>query len=231
MNNLTLVIPAKYESESLPVVLEEIKKLKLDCKILISLSSDDIETINAIKKFNVEIYYQKKLGYGSALIEAINNTNTDYFCIFNADGSFNPRELSPMYEKLQTENDLSFIFASRYLKGSSTDDDTIVTAFGNFIFSMIGKVFFRLPISDILYTFVMGQTKAFKNLSFKSQDFSFCVEMPILLHKYGYKITDIISNERVRIAGKKKPNALKDGFLILVKLIELFFISKFRFKK
>ena len=60
---------------------------------------------------------------------------------------------------------------------------------------------------------------------------SFCVEMPILLHQYGYKIIDIISNERVRIAGKKKPNALKDGFLILVKLIELFFISKFRFKK
>ena len=37
--------------------------------------------------------YQKNLGYGDALIEGINRCNTEYFCIFNADGSFDPSEL------------------------------------------------------------------------------------------------------------------------------------------
>ena len=47
MKNLTLVIPAKNEKESLPHVINEIKHLK--CKKMIILTSDDLDTINAIK--------------------------------------------------------------------------------------------------------------------------------------------------------------------------------------
>ena len=35
MNNLTLVIPAKYENSTLPIVLEEINDMKLLCKIIV----------------------------------------------------------------------------------------------------------------------------------------------------------------------------------------------------
>ena len=90
MDNLTLVIPAKNEKESLPNVLNELKKFKL--KILIILESKDIETINSIKDFDCKILKQSKKGYGNALIEGIKETKTKYFCIFNADGSFNPEK-------------------------------------------------------------------------------------------------------------------------------------------
>ena len=53
MKNLTLIIPAKYESASLPKVLEEIKNY--ECKVIIILESTDIETINAAKSFNCKI--------------------------------------------------------------------------------------------------------------------------------------------------------------------------------
>ena len=46
MKDLTLIIPAKKESESLPKVLEELKKYNLKTKII--LSSDDLDTINSI---------------------------------------------------------------------------------------------------------------------------------------------------------------------------------------
>ena len=49
MKDLTLIIPAKNESESLPKVLEELKKYKLKIKVV--LSSDDIATINSIKNY------------------------------------------------------------------------------------------------------------------------------------------------------------------------------------
>ena len=45
------------------------------------------------------MFYFKKKGYGAALIEGIKNVKTKYFCIFNADGSFNPKELSIMLNK------------------------------------------------------------------------------------------------------------------------------------
>ena len=57
MNDLTLVIPAKKESESLPTVLEELKKYNL--KIIVVLEPTDIETINSITNYNCKIIYQK----------------------------------------------------------------------------------------------------------------------------------------------------------------------------
>ena len=95
MDNLTLVIPAKNEKESLPKVLEELKNFNV--RILVILEEKDIETINSIKDYDCKILKQSQLGYGSALIEGINNTTTEFFCIFNADGSFNPSELINMY--------------------------------------------------------------------------------------------------------------------------------------
>ena len=52
MKDLTLLIPAKKEKESLPSVLNELKKF--DLKILIVLEEEDVETINSIKDFNCE---------------------------------------------------------------------------------------------------------------------------------------------------------------------------------
>ena len=220
MKNLTLVIPARKEKESLPEVIDEIKNL--DCEKKVILAPDDIDTINAIKNLNVDIIYQNHRGYGDALITGINNVDTDYFCIFNADGSFNPNELEKMMSKINSDN-LDFIFASRYEKNSKSDDDTLLTYIGNKIFTLIGKIFFKLNITDILYTFVLGKTDKVKNLNLTSFDFGFCVEFPIKANRQNMKLGTINSHERKRIAGEKKVNAFKDGLMILIKMIKLYF--------
>ncbi len=220
MKDLTLIIPAKNESESLPKVLEELKKYKLKIKVV--LSSDDIATINSIKNYEVEIIYQKNKGYGDALITGINSLNSGFFCIFNADGSFNPIEIEKLYNKLKNENS-DFIFASRYEKNSGSEDDTFLTFIGNKIFSLMGKIMFGLSITDILYTFVIGDVNQYKKLNVKSLDFAFCVELPILAKKNFMKLNSFPSYERKRIAGKKKVNEFKDGFIILNKIFKLFF--------
>lgn len=221
MKNLTLIIPAKNEAESLPIVLNNLSKL--NCKITVSLDKKDKSTINAIKDYNVKIYKQKKLGYGSSLIEAINNCSTKYFCIFNADGSFEQNDLTKMFN-LNKKYD--FVFTSRYLKNAGSDDDTLVTLLGNKFFSFLGRRFFYLKINDILYTYIMGKTKSFKILNLTSKDFRLCVELPIKMQFMGLKYTCIPSFEKKRIKGSKKVNAIKDGFLILFEMIKLFLYTK-----
>ena len=78
MNDLTLIIPAKNESESLPKVIDSLKNLP--CKIKVSLQNNDKATITSIKDKNVEIFYQSGKGYGNSLKEAINDCKTTYFC-------------------------------------------------------------------------------------------------------------------------------------------------------
>jgi len=222
MHNLTLIIPAKNEAESLPVVLDELKKYNY--KIDVILHTTDIDTIQAIKEYEVNIVYQENFGYGDALIHGIKQCKTKYFCIFNADGSFNPSEINQMHETLKSKK-LDFIFASRYQASSGSEDDTIITLVGNYIFTYIGKIFFQLNISDILYTFIIGKTEQANILDLKQKDFSFCVELPIKAKKMKMELGSINSYERKRIAGKKKVNAFKDGFLILKHMIKLFFMK------
>ena len=221
MNDLTLIIPAKKERDSLPKVLDELKKFEYNISVV--LSANDTETIEAIKNYNCEILYQEDKGYGDALIYGIKNIKTQFFCIFNADGSFDPMEIKSMYDNCK-KNKLGFIFGSRYLKNASSDDDTIVTYVGNKIFTLLGKKIFSLPISDILYTFVLGETEKAKKLSLKQKDFSFCVELPIKAQRAGHNLLSTVAHERSRIAGEKKVNAFKDGILILSHMIKLFFI-------
>ena len=219
MKNLTLLIPAKQEAESLPLVLEELKNS--ECKELIVLDKNDTETINSIKKFDCEILFQKNKGYGSALIEGINKIETEYTCIFNADGSHDPKYLKQMLDECKLN--LDFIFASRYSKDGGTEDDTFLTFIGNKIFTAIGNIFFTLKIDDILYTFVMGKSKSFKSLNLKFFDFRFCVELPIFAKRQSMKYINIGSFERKRLKGKKKVHDFKDGFLILIGMLNLFF--------
>ena len=226
MNDLTLIIPAKNEKESLPRVLQNLKKYNY--QVIVSLQKNDLETKNSIKNFDVIIHQQTGIGYGNSITEGINRCSTKYFCIFNADGSFEIKDLEKMLIKCKNND---FVFASRYLRGGGSDDDTMITYIGNKIFSLVGRLLFSLNLSDILYTYVLGKTSKFKELNIKSNDFRFCVEFPIKIKILKMNYVSIPSYEKKRIGGKKKVNEFKDGFLILSAIIKLFFKSKIFRKK
>ena len=222
ITDVTLVIPAKNESESLPRVLDELNKFEV--KKLVVMSENDTDTFDSIKSYNAKVFFQTGKGFGNALREGIKSIDTKYFCVFNADGSFDPNDLSQLRKKLYEGSD--FVFSSRYLKGAGTEDDTFLTAIGNFFFTKLCNLLFNLNISDVLYTYVMGSTKAFNSLNMEYDDFSFCVELPIKAKKKNYVLSDFPSFERSRIAGLKKVNEFKDGFLILISILRLLIVNK-----
>ena len=224
MKKLTLLIPANKEAESLPFFLKELGDYNFDK--LVVLQSEDAETIKSISDFkDIKIYEQKNNGYGNALKEGLNQINTEFFCIINADGSMDPKYLNEML-KLCKDKDL--VFASRYLKGGGSDDDDIITYVGNKCFSFIGNFLFNLKLSDILYTYIVGKTNSAKELSLKYNDFRICVEIPIIAKIKNLDCISLPSKERKRIGGEKKVNALKDGFLILTAIAVLFLKKLFK---
>jgi glycosyltransferase involved in cell wall biosynthesis len=217
-DKLTLLIPVKNEIESLGIFLDKLKNYNY--KKLIVVDCNDNNNYDQIleKHENFKLIKSSNTGYGQALIDGINKVETKYFGIINADGSMDPKDLSEM---LKLTDKCSFIFASRYIVNGGSDDDTIITLIGNKIFSLIGKLFFNLKISDILYTYIIGDSNLARNLNLKNKDFRICVELPIKVHKNDFTYTDFGSYELSRIGGKKKVNAFKDGFLILLEMIKL----------
>ena len=222
MKELTLVIPAKNEAGCLPEVLNELKNF--DCKKIVIIPKTDLNTQNAIKNLDCKIVIQNDNGFGSALIQGIKEVETNFLCIFNADGSMDPKYLKNMFNDLS--NNCDFVFNSRYENEGGSDDDTFLTLVGNKIFTFICNLFFRLDISDVLFTYVMGKTSAFKSLDLKRKDFRFCIELPVLAKFKKYKFISKASYERSRLSGKKKVNELKDGFLILLCILKMFIFRK-----
>lgn len=219
-NDVTLIIPAKQESISLPIVLKKLEKYNFE--ILVILDRTDVETIKSIKYLKHKLIFQEQKGYGDAIICGINSSQTKYSCIFNADGSFEEDDVIKMKNKI-IESNLDFIFASRYSDGGGSSDDTILTYIGNKIFSLIGKIFFNLKVDDILYTYVLGLTDKFKSLKLTNLDFRLCAELPLKVKSLNMNYSNLGSYEKARIAGIKKVNEFKDGFLILFFLIKNFF--------
>ena len=172
-----------------------------------------------IRNKKLKIIIQKKPGYGSAIKEGFKISKSEFSCIFNADGSFNANDLPKMI-KLTNKND--FVFASRYLKGAGSDDDNLITLIGNFVFSLMGRIMLNVKLSDILYTYVLCNTKKFKMLNIISQDFRFCIEFPYKVEQNKFKYSEIKSKEFKRKFGKKNVNEFKDGFLILTEVIKCF---------
>ena len=222
MKELTLVIPAKNEAECLPVVLNELKSF--DCKKIIVVPSNDLTTQNVIKNFDCKIITQRSDGFGNALIQGIKEVETEFLCIFNADGSMDPKYLKNMLSELS--NNCDFVFNSRYEKDGGSDDDTFSTFIGNKVFTFICKLLFRIDISDVLFTYVMGKASLFKSLGLKRKDFTFCIELPVLAKFKKYKLISKPCYERSRLSGKKKVNEFKDGFLILLCILTMFIFRK-----
>ena len=71
-----------------------------------------------------------------------------------------PNILENMFNELS--NNCDFVFNSRYENEGGSDDDTFLTYIGNKIITFICNLLFRLNISDVLFTYVMGKTSAFQ---------------------------------------------------------------------
>ena len=218
--DLTLLIPAKNEEKSLPIVLKDLKNYKY--KILIVLAKNDYKTFKVIKKFDCKIVFQKDVGYGAALKFGIDIINTKYLCIFNADGSFRHQEIPQMLNQFKSKKKINFVFGSRYIKNGHSEDDTFLTYIGNKFFTFFCNFFFKTNLRDILYTYVLGKTIFFKKCKLKENNFCICVELPLKIHSSNFGYSEIPSYEKKRIAGVKKVNEFRDGFLILFYLVKLF---------
>ncbi len=217
MQKINLIIPAKEKIENLYKIINPLLKRKEINKIILVL--DEKNKKKFIKNKKLKIIVQKKSGYGSAIKEGFKISKSKFSCIFNADGSFNANDLPAM---IKHTKQYDFVYASRYMKGAGSEDDNIITLIGNFIFSLMGRILLNVKLSDILYTFVLCNTKKFNKLDIVSYDFRFCIEFPYKVSQNKFTYTELKSKEFKRKFGEKNVNELVDGFLILIEVLRCF---------
>lgn len=213
----SIIIPTLNEVESIEKVLEEIPKDIAD-EIIISDGHSTDGTQELVRKIGYKVIEQKGKGFGAGIASGIEEAKGEVVVIINADGSQNPKDIPLLLEKIKEGYDL--VLASRYLPGAGSDDDTLLHYFGNKMFTFLCNLFYKIGISDSLYFFLAAKKEIFEKIKLESSDEGFCVELPIKVHRAGFKIAEIPSFEKKRMAGKAKLNAFRDGLRILLRILK-----------
>jgi len=227
MDNIEILIPTYNEAGNIENTVTDLnQKGFYNITILDAQSEDDTVKIAKQLKCKVIIDEKKKMGFGHSLINGFNLSESEYCCIFDGDGSFDSSAIFKMYDEIK-KNKNDFVFCSRYLGGNKSDDDTIVTKFGNFFFTNLIRILFNFKTTDVLFLYTLSKTENFKSLKLDSLDFRICTEILIKAHN-NFKCKEIFSGEKKREHGVSKVNKILDGLKFLQNIFKYFLrLSKF----
>ena len=219
MNDIEILIPTFNEADNIETVIKELNNIGFFNITLLDANSTDM-TVDIGKKYNCKIISDndKINGFGGSVINGLNKLGKDYFCIFDGDGSFNPSDIITMKEKISEGYD--FVFGSRYLNGEVSEDDDIFSKFGNYFFTKIVRILFRIDTSDVLFLYVLGKKSNIQKMQLIQKDYSICSEFIIKAYS-SFKSTEILSKERKRLHGKSKVNKVLAGLTLFINIIKL----------
>ena len=126
--SVTIVLPTFEEAESLPSLISAIEVVRNDSIPDLSLlivddnSNDGTEAL--IEELALPwislIVRRNERGLSSAVLRGLQEVDTEYCVIMDADGSHPPETIPITIEALQ--NGADFVVGSRYVKGGSTED-------------------------------------------------------------------------------------------------------------
>ena len=142
----TVIIPTKNEVIGVEKILPQVKKEWADEWIVMDGNSKD-GTVDAAKKLNFNVIQQTGKGAGNACREGVKHAHSENVLFFHPDGNCKPEYIPKLIKKLE-EGNYDVVQISRFGKSGSSDDDSLLTAFGNKMFTFLVNIFFGGHLTD-----------------------------------------------------------------------------------
>lgn len=148
---LSIVMPCLNEAESLPFCLQKafsfLKNYNINGEVIVVDNGSTDDSASIARELNARVINEYEKGYGSAIMTGIENANGRYIIIGDADDSYDFSELMPFIELLRSGNDI--VVGNRFKGGIKKGAMPFLHRyFGTPILTFIGKLFFRIKISD-----------------------------------------------------------------------------------
>lgn len=217
----TLFIPTLNEIEGVKFIMPRVKKEWVDEIIVVDGGSTD-GTVEYFKAMGVPVIRQKSRGVCGAYWEGIEAATGDVIISFSPDNNSLPEAIPELVSKMKEGYEM--VIASRYLGNAKSEDDDLVTAFGNWMFTKMVNIFFGGNYTDSLVMF-----RAFKkDLPFKlaMSDKGIPVfEMLLCIRcsKQKLKVGEIPADEPKRLGGIRKMKPIYNGSCLLWVIIKELF--------
>jgi glycosyltransferase involved in cell wall biosynthesis len=222
MTNISVIIPAKNEEETLPMVLRDLYQTipqltgyRVEVICVDDHSTD--RTAEVARSFGTRVVQNtEKSGKGMALRAGFQGALGEIFVMMDADYSHRAEDL-PVF--LQAFKDgVGLVIGSRVVGGS--EEYTHVRALGNvFLSTTVGLCLGRY-LSDALNGYKVFRRDIFTDFKYTSRNFEIEIEIIANTLRKGYRIVEVSSHERSRAGGEMKSRVIRHGTGFLLRIFE-----------
>lgn len=211
-NKITLFVPTLNEIDGMKAVMPHVRKKWVDEILVLDGGSTD-GTVEYAKSKGYRVVMQKSKGITNASLEGIKAANGDYIISFSPDGNSLPEAIPSLVKKINEGYDM--VIGSRYLKGAKSEDDDMITAFGNWMFTKMINICFGGKYTDSLVMVRAFRKDIVKDIHENIHRAGLEPILSIQCAKEKLKVTEIPASEPKRIGGKRKMNPILNGLAIL----------------
>lgn len=223
--SITVIIPTFNEAIGIREILPKVKHEWADEWFIIDGKSKD-GTIEEAKKLGFKVILQKSRGLGAAYREGINIAKSDYVLFFHPDGNCEPDNIPKLIKKA-IEGNYDIVQISRFGKCGNSDDDTLLTAFGNRMFTFLVNIFFGGYLTDALYGYKIIKKNISLDLKLDAEFQAAEQQVSIRAIKKKIKVCEIDGREPKRIGGNAKMKPFSTGFQLSKQIIKEFIFWNF----
>ena len=224
----TLLVVAKDEEEGMRVIMPMVNPEWVDQVLVVDGQSTD-GTVEYSRSMGYDVYIQQKPGLRAAYVEAWPYIKGDYVITFSPDGNSPPEYIPQLIAKIREGYDM--VIGSRYYGDATSEDDDMVTGFGNWLFTNTINLLHGGHYTDAMTIYRMYPKELFYQLGLHRDDtyerfekmfFTKIGVEPILsvrAAKAGLKSADIACPEPPRIGGERKLQVVRWGLAYMSQVI------------
>jgi glycosyltransferase involved in cell wall biosynthesis len=225
---VTIFLAVLNEVAALKQILPRIRPEWYDQLIIVDGGSVD-GSCEYLQQTDYPYVKQFSPGLAESYREAFLLSTSDYFITFQPDGNCIPELLPTLLEHLQHGYDL--VFVSRFLPPAKSMDDTLITAFGNRIFTWTINVMFNGKFTDTLGGFRAYKREAVLRMGLHEQLNEHWIRRKYSLMstwevggciraaKLKLNILEIPGDEPSRIGGSSKMKVFRNGSLVILNIV------------
>jgi len=223
-NNVSIIIPAYDEEESIGELIEEIKALYPEFEIIVINDGSSDNTAQVAKEAGALVYsHPYNIGNGAAVKSGIRFASNKILVFMDGDGQHDPEEIGKMLEYFP---DYDMVVGARP-KGHQASWGR---ALGNWAYNLLASYVAKFPVEDLTSGFRAVKSEIARNfLHLLPNTYSYPTTITLSVLRSGRSVKYVPINTQRRKKGKSKIKVFRDGirfFLIIAKICTLY--SPFR---
>ena len=217
---VTLLALTLNEIDGVRAILPRIPRDLVSQLLVLDGGSTD-GTIEWVRENGYAIHVQTRPGIRFAYLEALPLVEGDVIVSLSPDGNCDPAVLPRLIEKMRDGYDM--VIGSRYLDGAVSEDDDLITAFGNWLFTRTVNLLYGARYSDVMVIYRAFRRSLIYELGLDRESSYTLPErlfgtiisweplMSVRAAKYGKRIGEVAAGEPPRIGGQRKLQVLRWG--------------------